>query len=59
MEFRVIIDALRAASGRMAAKTGATERLGLKRTTPQHKMRQLNISCADYCNKPMERRCNQ
>jgi formate hydrogenlyase transcriptional activator len=49
-ERQVIIDALRAASGRIAGKGGAAERLGLKRTTLQNKMRKLNISRADYSN---------
>jgi formate hydrogenlyase transcriptional activator len=39
----VIINALRAASGRVAGKGGAAERLGLKRTTLQNKMRKLAI----------------
>ncbi len=34
-ESSVIIDALSAASGRIAGKAGAAERLGLKRTTLQ------------------------
>ena len=47
-ERQVIIDALRAASGRVAGKGGAAEHLGLKRTTLQNKMRKLNISRANY-----------
>jgi transcriptional regulator with GAF, ATPase, and Fis domain len=47
-EWTVIIEALRAASGRIAGKGGAAERLGLKRTTLQNKIRRLNISRADY-----------
>jgi formate hydrogenlyase transcriptional activator len=47
-ERQVIIDALIAASGRLSGKGGAAERLGLKRTTLQNKMRKLNISRADY-----------
>ena len=43
-ERQVIIDALTAASGRLAGESGAAERLGLKRTTLQHKMRRLGIS---------------
>jgi formate hydrogenlyase transcriptional activator len=39
---------LRAASGRLSGQGGAAERLGLKRTTLQNKMRKLNISRADY-----------
>src|SRR5271167_946558 len=48
-ESSVIIDALRAASGRIAGKGGAAERLGLKRTTLQNKIRRLGISKANYC----------
>jgi formate hydrogenlyase transcriptional activator len=47
-ERQVIIDALKAASGRISGKGGAAERLGLKRTTLQNKMRKLNISRAEY-----------
>jgi len=47
-ESSVIIDALRAASGRIAGKGGAAERLGLKRTTLQNKIRRLGISKATY-----------
>jgi formate hydrogenlyase transcriptional activator len=47
-ESNVIIDALKDASGRVAGKGGAAERLGLKRTTLQTKMRRLNISRDDY-----------
>jgi len=47
-ERQVIIDALMAASGKIAGKGGAAERLGLKRTTLQNKMNKLNISRADY-----------
>jgi formate hydrogenlyase transcriptional activator len=47
-ERQAIIDALRAASGRVAGASGAAGRLGLKRTTLQNKMRRLNISRADY-----------
>ena len=49
-ERQVIIDALKAASGRISGKGGASERLGLKRTTLQNKMRKLNISRAEYSN---------
>jgi len=45
-ERQAIIDALIAASGRIAGKGGAAERLGLKRTTLQNKMNKLNISRA-------------
>jgi formate hydrogenlyase transcriptional activator len=47
-ERQVIIDALKAASGKIAGMNGAAERLGLKRTTLQNKMRRLNIGRADY-----------
>src|SRR5215469_672946 len=45
-ERNVIMDALTAASGRIAGKGGAAERLGLKRTTLQNKMHKLGISRA-------------
>jgi len=44
----VIGEALRATAGRIAGKGGAAERLGLKRTTLQNKMRRLNIARSDY-----------
>ena len=47
-ERQAIINALKAASGRISGKGGASERLGLRRTTLQNKMRKLNISRADY-----------
>lgn len=47
-ERQVIIQALKAASGRIAGRGGAAERLGLKRTTLQNKMYKLNISRAYY-----------
>jgi formate hydrogenlyase transcriptional activator len=47
-ECSVIIDALKAASGRIAGRGGAAERLGLKRTTLQNKIRRLGISRASY-----------
>ncbi len=47
-ERRTIIDALKATAGRISGIGGAAERLGLKRTTLQNKMRKLNISRADY-----------
>ena len=47
-ERQVIVQALRAASGRIAGQGGAAERLGLKRTTLQNKMHKLNISRACY-----------
>jgi formate hydrogenlyase transcriptional activator len=40
----VIVDALKAAAGKIAGKGGAAERLGLKRTTLQNKMQKLGIS---------------
>src|SRR5271166_3174531 len=49
-ERTVIIDALRAASGRIAGDGGAADRLGLKRTTLQHKIRRLGIAKAQYQN---------
>ena len=47
-ERQAIINALKAASGRVAGVGGAAARLGLKRTTLQNKMRRLNISRADW-----------
>ena len=47
-ETKVIIEAMRAASGRVAGNGGAAERLGLKRTTLQNKMRRLGITKAQY-----------
>jgi len=47
-ESSVIIDALRAAAGRIAGRGGAAERLGLKRTTLQNKIRRLGIAKAHY-----------
>ena len=47
-ESSVIINALRASSGRIAGNGGAAERLGLKRTTLQNKIRRLGISKATY-----------
>ena len=49
-ERQVIIDALKAASGRISGKGGAAERLGLKRTTLQNKMHRLEITRSDYSN---------
>lgn len=45
-ERNVIMDALKAAAGRVAGRGGAAERLGLKRTTLQNKMRKLGITRA-------------
>ncbi len=47
-ERQVIIDALSASSGRVAGNGGAAQRLGLKRTTLQHKIRRLGITEAQY-----------
>jgi formate hydrogenlyase transcriptional activator len=47
-ERQVIIDALRDTSGKIAGNNGAAERLGLKRTTLQNKMRRLSIARSDY-----------
>ena len=47
-ERHAIINALKAASGKIAGAGGAAEHLGLKRTTLQNKMRRLNISRADW-----------
>ena len=47
-ERQAILDALKSATGRIAGNGGAAERLGLKRTTLQNKMRRLNITRADY-----------
>jgi len=47
-ERQAIIDALQSASGKIAGTDGAAERLGLKRTTLQNKMRRLKITRADY-----------
>jgi len=49
-ECNVIVEALRAASGRIAGKHGAVDRLGLKRTTLQNKIRRLGITKAHYQN---------
>jgi formate hydrogenlyase transcriptional activator len=48
VERNAIIEALRAASGKIAGPGGAAECLGLKRTTLQNKMRRLNILKPDY-----------
>ncbi len=47
-ERHLIIDALKNASGKIGGAGGAAERLGLKRTTLQHKMHKLKITRADY-----------
>jgi formate hydrogenlyase transcriptional activator len=47
-ERKVILDALKASSGQISGRGGAAERLGLKRTTLQNKMRRLGINKGDY-----------
>ncbi|MGP0020189.1 MAG: sigma 54-interacting transcriptional regulator [Candidatus Sulfotelmatobacter sp.] len=47
-ERKVILEALKAASGQISGRGGAAERLGLKRTTLQNKMRRLGITKGDY-----------
>ena len=47
-ETDAIVTALKEASGRVSGRGGAAERLGLKRTTLQTKMRKLNICRADH-----------
>jgi len=47
-ERNVILDALKAASGHISGPGGAAQRLGLKRTTLQNKMRRLGISKTEY-----------
>ncbi len=47
-ERNAIIDALKVATGQISGKGGAAERLGLKRTTLQNKMRRLGITKRDY-----------
>jgi len=47
-ERNAIIDALKVAAGQISGKGGAAERLGLKRTTLQNKMRRLGITKRDY-----------
>src|SRR4030095_8498177 len=49
-ERAAIINALKSASGQISGRGGAAERLGLKRTTLQNKMRKLNINRAGYVN---------
>jgi formate hydrogenlyase transcriptional activator len=48
IERNAIIDALKAASGKISGNGGAAERLGLKRTTLQNKMRRLDVRKRDY-----------
>jgi formate hydrogenlyase transcriptional activator len=47
-ERHAIIEALKAAAGKISGRGAAAERLGLKRTTLQNKMRRLNITKIDY-----------
>jgi formate hydrogenlyase transcriptional activator len=47
-ERKVILDALKASSGQISGRGGAAERLGLKRTTLQNKMRRLGINKGAY-----------
>jgi len=47
-ERKAILEALKAASGQISGQGGAAERLGLKRTTLQNKMRRLGIGREDY-----------
>ncbi|HVN20573.1 MAG TPA: sigma 54-interacting transcriptional regulator [Dongiaceae bacterium] len=47
-ESNAILEALKAASGQIGGKGGAAERLGLKRTTLQNKIRRLGITKAQY-----------
>ena len=47
-ERQAIIEALKATSGKIAGNGGAAERLGLKRTTLQNKMRRLQIVRSEY-----------
>lgn len=47
-ERKVIRDALKAARGQISGHGGAAERLGLKRTALQNKMRRLGITKGDY-----------
>jgi len=48
MEREMILNALRAAGGKLSGSGGAAERLGLKRTTLQRKMERLRILKSDY-----------
>ena len=42
------MDALKASSGQISGRGGAAERLRLKRTTLQNKMKRLGIERKDY-----------
>lgn len=48
VERKAITDALKDASGQTSGRGGAAERLGLKRTTLQNKMKRLGIEKKDY-----------
>jgi formate hydrogenlyase transcriptional activator len=48
VERKAIIDALRESSGQISGRGGAAQRLGLKRTTLQNKMKRLGIEKKDY-----------
>jgi formate hydrogenlyase transcriptional activator len=48
-ERQAIIDALKAAEGRLAGIGRAAERPSLKRTTLQNKMRRLQVARSEYC----------
>ena len=48
-ERQAIIEALKAARGRISGRGGAAEQLGIKRTTLQNKMYKLLIGRRDYC----------
>ncbi len=43
-ERQAVVEALKAAQGKISGQGGAAERLGLKRTTLQNKMRKLGIA---------------
>jgi len=47
-ERMAILEALKSASGQISGHGGAAQRLGLKRTTLQNKMKRLGISKQDY-----------
>src|SRR3974377_2550339 len=49
-ERKVIVEALRATSGRIAGNGGAAARRGLPRQNLQHKIRRLGITKAQYQN---------
>lgn len=47
-ERQTIVQALRVTSGKISGQGGAAERLGLKRTTLQNKMRRLHITASEF-----------